>query len=547
MEYFSVLNLNREPFSNSPDPEFFFESRKHIGCLQQIELSVRLKKGLVVIFGDVGTGKTTLCRQLIRRFGADEQIETHLILDPDFSSPTELLSLVAASFWKIKIKKGVSDWQLKEAIKRYLFRRGVSENKNVVLIIDEGQKLPEHCLETLREFLNYETNKHKLLQIIVFAQNEFEQVLQEHRNFSDRVSLYYSLRPLGFRDTRAMIRFRIQKAGGYDAAVPVLFSHSALWVIYRESGGYPRRIINLCHRILLALIIQNRSRAGWRTARTCAKRFLPRKTRKPAWGRLGALAGILGILILLALNPWRVQTLFSETGSRQEAERSPGVSQRQRFFIAKTSGKESPLREPGGEPKATKMAQVSGPPPRGAEKGDSPKETLNPSHRSADQGNAVPDTLGQLALGEKETIGEMIQKIYGIFNNQYLRSVMEANREMTDPNLIRPGTVVRFPAISLGVDPPPRELWWLQVGRKDTLSEAYQFLKSYPAEPSSIRLIPCWTKREGLKFHMIQKTGFKNEQSARRQLERLPAHLISNATVFNVWAEGSVFFANPVS
>ncbi|MBW2333990.1 MAG: transposase, partial [Deltaproteobacteria bacterium] len=91
MDYFKILNFKKEPFSNSPDPEFFFESLEHLGCLQKLELSLRLRRGLNVVIGDVGTGKTTLCRQLIRKFSGEEKVETYLILDPYFSSPLEFL------------------------------------------------------------------------------------------------------------------------------------------------------------------------------------------------------------------------------------------------------------------------------------------------------------------------------------------------------------------------------------------------------------------------------------------------------------------------
>ena len=91
MDYFSILNLKKEPFSNSPDPKFFFQSRQHLDCLQKLELALRLHRGLNVIIGDVGTGKTTLCRQLIRKFADNEEIETHLILDPFFTDTSEFL------------------------------------------------------------------------------------------------------------------------------------------------------------------------------------------------------------------------------------------------------------------------------------------------------------------------------------------------------------------------------------------------------------------------------------------------------------------------
>ncbi len=212
MDYFKILNLNKEPFSNSPDPEFFFHSRQHLDCLQKLELSLLLRRGLNVIIGDVGTGKTTLCRQLIRRFSQKEEVETHLILDPHVLNATELLASVTEMFTGEKPPLGSDDWQVKEQIKQYLFRKGVGENKTVVLIIDEGQKIPAFCLEILREFLNYETNEYKLLQIVIFAQQEFEGTIRKYPNFADRINLYHTLKPLNFRDTRLMIKYRLEKS-----------------------------------------------------------------------------------------------------------------------------------------------------------------------------------------------------------------------------------------------------------------------------------------------------------------------------------------------
>src|SRR4030043_1266533 len=129
MDYFKILNLNKEPFSNSPEPDFFFPSTKHIDCLQQLELATRLRRGLNVVMGEVGTGKTTLCRQLILRFSESEDdrtaVETHLLLDPSFSTPREFLSTVATTFGLLPADDAAkSEWQIKEGIKNYLFKRG---------------------------------------------------------------------------------------------------------------------------------------------------------------------------------------------------------------------------------------------------------------------------------------------------------------------------------------------------------------------------------------------------------------------------------------
>lgn len=287
MDYFRVLNLRREPFSNSPDPEFFFQSRQHISCLQKLELSIRLRRGLSVIIGEVGTGKTTLCRQLIRKFADDEKVETHLLLDPHFTSLMEFLNAVAVMFGLTSSNDQAEDssWRLKEYIKNYLFQRGVDEQRTVVLLIDEGQKLPDFCIESLREFLNYETNEYKLLQTVIFAQEEFREIIAARPNFADRINYGQTLGPLSFLETRKMVQFRLNQAReGYRA--PQLFSTLGLLAIHRVSGGYPRKIIHLCHRALIALIVRNQTKAGWNLIHWCGKMLNPVPSKRRRRGVL---------------------------------------------------------------------------------------------------------------------------------------------------------------------------------------------------------------------------------------------------------------------
>ena len=300
MDYFGLLNLNKEPFSNSPDPDFFFHSRQHTDCLQKLELSLLLRRGLNVIIGDVGTGKTTLCRQLIRRFSRKKEMETHLILDPFFNDSNEFLTTVAKLFSGKKPAQGANDWQLKEYIKQYLFRHGVDQEKTPILIIDEGQKTPAFCLEILREFLNYETNDRKLLQIVIFAQKEFEGTIRKYPNFADRINLYHLLKPLSFRDTRQMIKFRLEKSSGTHDRLD-LFTLPGLFVVYRTTGGYPRKIINLCHQCILAMIIQNRRKVGYFLARSSARRVFASKPQNFKKLGAGIATAVVVIAVLLAL------------------------------------------------------------------------------------------------------------------------------------------------------------------------------------------------------------------------------------------------------
>ncbi|MDD5450259.1 MAG: AAA family ATPase, partial [Candidatus Omnitrophica bacterium] len=152
MSYYEILNLKKEPFSTSPDPDFFYRSSAHNTALQRLEIAVRLRRGLSVILGDVGTGKTTLSRILIQLFGQEDNFIFHMMLDPSYKSEFQFLHSLTKMFNLVPTFRSTLDY--KEAIERYLFQKGVDENKTIVLIIDEGQKLTPTFLEILRTLLN---------------------------------------------------------------------------------------------------------------------------------------------------------------------------------------------------------------------------------------------------------------------------------------------------------------------------------------------------------------------------------------------------------
>ena len=256
MSYYSVIGLNKEPFSTSPDPNFFYESSEHRAALMRLVIEIRLKRGLSVVLGDVGTGKTTLSRKLFQMLKERDDVVFHMILDPTFDSEEIFLDSLIRTF-KIEItalKPTVLDY--KEAIKKYLFQKGVEENKTIVLLIDEAQKLNALSLEALRMLLNYETNEFKLLQLVILGQMELLPRLTDVRNLIDRVSLLYTLSPFGIDETKEMIEFRIRQAG-YRSREK-LFEESAIKEIFRYTEGYPRRIGMLCHKALKLLVMKNK-------------------------------------------------------------------------------------------------------------------------------------------------------------------------------------------------------------------------------------------------------------------------------------------------
>lgn len=277
MNYFELLGLSREPFSNSPDPAFFYESENHAQCLHRLEIAIRLRRGLNVCLGEVGAGKSTLCRALIQQLDKDNTIVSHLILDPHFSTAQEFLTSLHTRFLGEAPPVNASHWELTEAIKNHLFQDVLKNKKNLVLIVDEGQKLSPECLEVLRELLNYETNDSKLLQVVIFAQNEFSAVLADLPNFQDRVNELYHLTPLEFKETKALIRHRLRLAG----TTKKLFTWSAYWAIHRASQGHPRKIMHLGHKVLLSLIMNNRSKATRSVIAACAKAHSCKTGYKP--------------------------------------------------------------------------------------------------------------------------------------------------------------------------------------------------------------------------------------------------------------------------
>ena len=263
MSYYKVFGLEEEPFSTSPDPAFFYESAEHREALLRLEIAVKLKRGASLVLGDVGTGKTTLARKLFNVFQDRSKYEFSMILDPGADSEVDFLTSLADVF-EAK-PEVVSAYGYRKVIEAYLFQKGVSEGKTVILLIDEAQKLNPEAIEVLRTLLNYEKNKFKLLQLVLFAQTELLPQVQQIKNFWDRLSLKFVLNPLSLKETKEIIEFRLRQAG-YRKNKP-LFSDGAIDMIFHHTEGCPRRIMMVCHNALENLIVKNRPTVDQETVR----------------------------------------------------------------------------------------------------------------------------------------------------------------------------------------------------------------------------------------------------------------------------------------
>lgn len=253
MSYYQVLGLEREPFSTSPDPAFFYESASHKAALYRLQIAIKLKRGLSLILGDVGVGKTTLSRKLFQTLKGQEKTSSYLILNPIYQSEEEFLTALLKLFRIPTPSHPPSVVEALARIEQYLFEKGVEENHTSILLIDEAQRLNPSSLELLRTLLNYETNEYKLIQLILMGQIELLPLVRGMKNFWDRINLRYVINALDEAETRSLIAFRLQQAG--FASRRELFTQEAVHEIYQHTQGTPRRITMICHDALEQLVM----------------------------------------------------------------------------------------------------------------------------------------------------------------------------------------------------------------------------------------------------------------------------------------------------
>jgi general secretion pathway protein A len=301
--YESYYGFAEKPFSLTPDPKYLYRSRSHANAFDLLQYAIRRREGFVVITGDIGTGKTTLCRALLEQI--DRTTFTALVLNP-FMTEEDLLRRILQDFGVIsreEVKAGriahVTKQELIDAL--YDFLLGLIPIKaSAVLIIDEAQNLPLPVLEQIRILSNLETDKEKLLQIILVGQLNLQTLLRspELRQLDQRVSIRYELKPLDRETVAAYVGHRLTIAGGSAA---VAFTTKALWQVHRWSSGIPRLINLICDRALLAGFSVRSNRITPEMV-THAAESLDFETPRAPWlgwlARRGSLAAAAAVVLL---------------------------------------------------------------------------------------------------------------------------------------------------------------------------------------------------------------------------------------------------------
>jgi general secretion pathway protein A len=255
--YQDFYGLREMPFNITPDPRFLFLSETHQEALEHLRYGIRERKGFMLLTGEVGCGKTTLCRKLMAEL-EPERYATALILNPRLSE-TQLLRAILQELGETHF--GISRADMLDQLNKLLLRL-IDDGKDIVLIIDESQNLEFETIEHLRMLSNLETDTRKLLQIILIGQPELKAKLLRHnlRQLRQRLLVHGELRPLRREEVFAYIQHRLSTAGGSGRP---RFTTRACRLIHRQSKGTPRLINNLCDHALLAAFVKNSDTVGY--------------------------------------------------------------------------------------------------------------------------------------------------------------------------------------------------------------------------------------------------------------------------------------------
>ena len=294
--YLEHFNLTERPFSITPDPRFLYMSARHREALAHLLYGLGDGGGFVQLTGEVGTGKTTICRCLLEQI--PDNVDLAVVLNPKVTA-IELIATVCDELGINYDADNVSIKSLTDVLNRYLLD-AYARGRHTVLIIDEAQNLSADVLEQVRLLTNLETSTQKLLQIILIGQPELRTLLarEDMRQLAQRVTARYHLEPISREETGAYIRHRLQICGSSQT----VFNRRAVDKIQHLSGGIPRLINVLCDRSMLGAFVEGRAQVDAKVVKKAAREVLAvNDDEKEGSSRLSLLLGLLSVLLIIGL------------------------------------------------------------------------------------------------------------------------------------------------------------------------------------------------------------------------------------------------------
>ncbi|NVJ68608.1 MAG: AAA family ATPase [Gammaproteobacteria bacterium] len=322
--YKDFFGLKETPFTISPDPRYLFMSERHRDALAHLLYGIGEGGGFVLLTGEVGTGKTTVCRCLLEQL--PKNVRLAYILNPKLNS-VELMATMCDELG-IHYKEGESSLKtFTDLLSNYLLKAH-EQGLNTVLMIDEAQNLSVDVLEQIRLLTNLETNQKKLLQIILIGQPELQELLakKELRQLAQRITARYHLRPLSVRETKAYLEHRLRIAGANHP----IFTNKAIQQIHKSSQGVPRIINVISDRALLGAFSENQAKVTDKTIIKATDEVLGKKakTHIEKETNIGFKWSWLGYLAIVPLAVW-AWFAFQSYQKQQQMETAKLVAQQE--------------------------------------------------------------------------------------------------------------------------------------------------------------------------------------------------------------------------
>ena len=333
-EHFGLKEL---PFSIAPDPRYLYLSEQHREALAHLVYGIKSEGGFVLLTGEVGTGKTTVCRCLLEQIPESSNIA--FILNPKVSVE-ELMAVICDELGISTPEGNTSNKVFVDAINAYLLD-AYAKGRKTVLILEEAQNLSPAVLEQIRLLTNLETNRQKLLQIVMIGQPELKEILSrpDMLQLSQRITARYHIGPLSEEEVCAYVNHRLAVAGSKNT----LFPDRIIGRLYRLSRGIPRLINIICDRALLGAYVQGKDRVDRRTLSAAAREVLGEKTfprklwRQQRWAIAGLVVMVCAVVAIVFYDDKSPLPIMRTSGALTAKEKTSDV-------------KSMALRWPDGQP-----------------------------------------------------------------------------------------------------------------------------------------------------------------------------------------------------
>jgi len=488
MDYLNSLQCKNDPFASPPGTEIFLTQsiRDAIGKLSH---NIFLGAGLQLIVGPYGSGKSTILNQLSQKFSADSKTVVLLLPSPHFSSLQQFLITVTGVFKAIKPPQDVDDNTFQQAFIAFFIKLCQQEKKTVLLLIDNGQILPDFCLQAINSFYGHHPDCRRFLQTVICGDSTIQNKINADKAISSRVVFTATLKPFSFKETRELISFHLKQAAADPDSPPALFSFPAQWAIYHLSQGHPKKIIGLCRYIFLTLVIENRKKADWFMTLRCAKLLIPKRAKRLQRIRVLSLSSLIVLMLVFGLATEQFKKLGPPllTGlPKINVAQKVQPSKQQPVETVKVTQKAAPpeqtkekapaapqiIKEVKPIISAQEQVSVAEPAEKHAALPDQPEdkpeipEAPAPESVSVEAAPAMPEpkpvphveTIVTPAIRERrevrpgDTFLGMIQQIYGpaYLKPNYIHQVIAANPHLRDPDNLEVGEQVFFPVLVSG-------------------------------------------------------------------------------------------------